>query len=121
MSDRFGLAIDQTTNDLFVNPTTGDMGVVTDAAAIAQHVRQRLKTFLGEWFLDTEAGVPWLDELFGRPYDPALAESIVKEEVLNTDGVKEILSFSVGFDRTKRNLIIREIEVLTVYDEKVIV
>lgn len=120
MTDRIGLAIDQDTNDLYLTPN-GALAIVTDARAIGEHVRQRLKTFKGEWFLDTDAGVVWLDEIFGRAYDPALAESVVKAEILNTDGIKEIMSFSVAFDRTTRNLIIREVEVLSKYDEKVVI
>lgn len=113
-----GLAIDPTTNDLFVR-AEGDLAIVTGAEAIGQHVRQRLKTYRGEWFLDTTVGVPWLQELFGNAYDPGLAESVVKAEILDTFGVSRIDAFAVGFNRTTRALIIDGVEVLTVYDEAV--
>lgn len=112
-----GLAIDPETNDLFLR-ADGSLAVVRDALAIGQHVRQRLKTFEGEWFLDTTAGVPWLDQIFGRAYDPALAESVVKAEILDTRGVTEITSFSVSFADTTRGLIIRDVGVLTTFDER---
>jgi hypothetical protein len=114
--DRIGLAIDPSTNDLALE-ADGRLSVVHDALAIGQHVRQRLMTFEGEWFLDTTAGVPWLDRILGRGYDPALAEAVVKAEVLATDGVTEITSFSVRFVSDPRQLDIRGVEVLTVYDE----
>lgn len=120
MTDRIGIAIDQGTNDLFL-AASGGLAVVTNAAAIGQHVRQRLMTFEGEWFLDIDAGVVWLNSIFGFQYDPALSESVVKAEILDTEGVKEILSFAVGFSRQRRELIINEVEVLTVYDTKVII
>src|SRR5690606_17790014 len=120
MSVRFGLAIDEATNDLYL-AADGNLAVVTDAEAVGQHVRQRLQTFLGEWFLDTTAGVPWLDQILGKNYDPALAESVVKAEILATDGVEEILSFSVSFDRATRGLIIRSVEVRTMFDEVIAV
>ena len=120
MSVRFGLAIDESTNDLFV-AAGGNLATVTDAEAVGQHVRQRLQTFIGEFFLDTSCGVPWLDQILGQNYDPALAESVVKAEILATDGVEEILSFSVSFDRATRGLIIRSIEVRTMFDEVVTV
>lgn len=120
MSVRFGLAIDQGTNDLIL-ASDGNLATVNDAEAVGQHVRQRLQTFLGEWFLDTAAGVPWLTDILGRNYDPALAESVVKAEILATDGVEEILSFSVSFDRATRGLLIRSIEVRTMFDEVVTV
>lgn len=120
MTDRIGLAIDPDTNDLYLTPD-GHLAVVTDAHAIGEHVRQRLKTFAGEWFLDTTAGVPWLDEILGRQYDPALAETVTKAEILDTEGVREILAFAVSYDQVTRNLIQSGIEVLTVYDEKVVI
>ena len=117
---RFGVAIDQATNDLFLT-AAGNLATVTDAEAVGQHARQRLSTFSREWFLDTTAGVPWLDQILGKAYDPALAESVVKAEILNTDGVTEITSFSVSFDKATRGLIIRSVEVGTVFDEEVTV
>lgn len=114
---RIGLAIDPATNDLFLRPS-GDLAMVNDAEAVGQHVRQRLKTFEGEWFLDTTAGVPWLDQILGKNYDPALAEAVVKAEILDTDGVTEITSFSVSFDRATRGLIMRSIAVNTEFDQE---
>lgn len=114
---RIGLALDPATNDLFLR-TNGELAVVEDAHAVGQHVRQRLKTFEGEWFLDTTAGVPWLDQIMAKNYDPALAEAVVKAEILDTDGVTEITAFSVRFNRTIRNLDIHSVEVLTEYDEE---
>lgn len=115
---RIGLAIDPATNDIHLAPD-GNLATVHDAHAVGQHVRQRLMTHRGEWFLDTEAGVPWLDQLLGRAYDPALAEAVVKAEILDTDGVEEITSFSVRFFREPRNLDIHSVEVLTEYDLEV--
>jgi hypothetical protein len=38
----------------------------TDADAIAQTIVIRLKTFLGEWFLDENRGLPYLTQIFGK-------------------------------------------------------
>lgn len=116
MATRIGLAIDPVTNDLLL-ASDGSLATVTDAEAVGQHAKQRLSTFQGEWVYDTTAGVPWLSQILGKGYDPALAESVVKAELLDTDGVEEITSFSVGFEKGTRGLIINEVEVLTDYDE----
>lgn len=113
-----GLALDPATNDLHLDEA-GALIVVSDAEAVGQHVRQRLMTYRGEWFLDTTAGVPWLQEIMGRAYDPALAEATVKAEILDTDGVSAIEAFSVAFSRDVRALNIRDVSVLTTYDESV--
>lgn len=113
-----GLSLDPETNDLHFDGNNS-LVLVRDASAVGQHVRQRLMTFQGEWFLDTTAGVPWLAQIMGKDYDPALAEAVVKAEILNTDAVTEITTFSVGFNRGTRDLQIRNIEVLTEYDLEV--
>lgn len=118
--NHFGLAIDPETNDLYLD-NRNNLAVVRKAQAVGQHVRQRLMTYQGEWFLDTTAGVPWLAQIMGKEYDPALAEAVVKAEILDTHAVTEITSFSVGFNRGTRDLQIREIEVLTSYDKEVLV
>lgn len=120
VATRIGLALDEATNDLFLSDD-GNLAMVTDAEAVGQHGRQRLQTYSGEWFLDTTCGVPWLDQVLGKGYDPALAEAVVKAELLDTDGIEEITSFSVAFDKGSRGLIINEIEVLTMFDEEVTV
>lgn len=117
MTSRTGLAINQTTNDLYFEDNS--LVMVTDALAVGQHVRQRLNTYEGEWFIDTTAGVPWLKKILGQRYDPALAEAVTKASILGTDGVTEITSFSVGFDRATRGVSIRSVEIMTDYDERV--
>jgi len=114
-----GLALrpnDEGIHDLALSDN-GNLDMVYDAEAVGQHARQRLMTFAGEWFLDTAAGVPWLSEILGRRYDPALAEAVVKAEILETHGVTEITEFSVGFSRATRELQVRGVAVSTIYDE----
>lgn len=113
-----GLAIDKTTNDLALDGA-GNMMTVTDAHAVGQHVRQRLKTHQGEWFLDTQAGVPWLDQVLGRQYDPALAEAVIKAEISETAGVTGISGFSVQFDGRTREISAFDMTVETIFDEEV--
>lgn len=118
--NRVGLAIDQSTNDLQID-AGGNLVLVRDAHAVGQHARQRLQTFAGEWFLDGTVGVPWLSQILGKGYDPALGEAVVKASLLATDGVTEITSFSVSFNQPTRGLNIRGVEVRTDYDQVVTV
>ena len=120
---RIGLAlrrIGSALADLYLE-ADGNLAVVRDAEAVGQHVRVRLMTYEGEWFLDNQAGVPWLRDLLGGGQDPVLAESLIKAEILDTDGVTGINSFSVRFDNQTRGLAAFNIEVTTVYDEEVAV
>jgi len=113
-----GLAINATTNDLYLG-TDNNLATVSGAHAIGQHARQRLKSHEGEWFLDTSAGVPWLQDVMGRQYDQALAEAVIKDAIAATYGVTEINSFSARFDASKRALEAYSIAVATIYDQEV--
>lgn len=97
----------------------GGLAVVRNAEAVGQHIRQRLMTHEGEWFLDKSAGVTWLTDVLGNRYDPIVAEALTKAEILETDGVTDITSFSVRFDRSVRGLTAHNISVETEYDERV--
>lgn len=111
-------AIHPDTNDLFLDEA-GNVATVIGAEAVGQHAKQRLQTFYGEWFLDNTAGVQWLSELFAKEFNPELAEAVVKNEILDTDGVTSIESFSVSFNNHTRNLQIRDVAINTVYEEVV--
>lgn len=112
-----GLAIDKDTNDLAL--VGNSLALVTDAQAVGQHVRQRLKTHQGEWFLDTQAGVPWLQQLLGRQYDPTLAEAVIKSVISETAGVTGLSGFSVRFDGRTREIAAFNMAVETIFDAEV--
>lgn len=110
-----GIGIDFDSGDIrFKN---GHLVMVEGARAVQEHAVQRVKTFDGEWFLDTTAGLPWWQRILGHQFDEALAEAVVKAEVFGTKGVTEITSFSVDFSRVARVINIHDITVATEYDE----
>jgi hypothetical protein len=78
-----------------------------DDEATAQAVKTRLLLLFNEWFLDTQAGVPHLQEIMVKPSNLPLAESIIKRTILDTEGVVELRSFGMTFDRETRRLTIQ--------------
>jgi hypothetical protein len=81
------------------------------AEAAAQRLRCRLLTILGEWFLDTSAGVPWwqpegsaTQPIMGGPKNLQYAEAVIKAQILGTDGIATIEAFSMVFNGTTRKL-----------------
>lgn len=88
----------------------------TDAESVAQRVKTRLLLLKEEWFLDTDAGVPYLQEIAIKPANLPLAEAIIKRTILETEGVLEIRSFSMIYDRNTRRLNI-EATVATIYED----
>lgn len=89
-------------NELLLDGTR--IARVVDGAQVVQAVRSRLLFYLGEWLLDTTAGVPYTQQIFVKPANLPRVESLLKTEILQTDGVAELISFSLVFDRTTRQV-----------------
>jgi hypothetical protein len=67
--------------------------LVDSPAAVAQAVSTRLKLIQGEWFLDTQAGVPYNTEVLGFGTIPYY-DFAIKDAIINTPGVSSIVSYS---------------------------
>lgn len=90
--------------DLEIGPL-GDMtgGIVGGADEIIQRVRTRLGRFLGEWFLDQEAGLPWLESILGGS-NRSNATLLIRREILDTEGVTRIVRFEPLWSNRTREL-----------------
>lgn len=84
----------------------GIANMALDAESVAQRVTTRLLLLLNEWFLDTDAGVPYLQEVAIKPANLPLAEAVIKRTILETEGVLEIRSFNLTLNRETRRLTI---------------
>lgn len=71
--------------------------------AVAQAVQTRLGLFTGEWFLDTTDGTPWRTDILGK-YTQGAYDAVLKDRILQTDGVKSIDAYSSSLDRNARRL-----------------
>ena len=89
-------------NDLYL--LNGRISTVQDGNEVLQHVRTRLLTYQAEWFLDTTAGVPYLQSILIKPANLSATESIIKSEILQTPGVDGLSSFGLEFNKTTRTL-----------------
>lgn len=90
-------------DDLLV--TGYDLGLVSDGDQVLQSTKIRLRFFKGEWFLDTDAGVPYFsDVLVKGPEARGHVESIFKRAILSTPEIKTLKSFSLDFDAAQRAL-----------------
>jgi hypothetical protein len=82
----------------------GDLVLVDGKDAIEQHLRIRLKTFKGEWFLDQRVGVPYFQNIFIRAPNLAVVNAIYRKAILSTPGVTGVDSLLVSLDRGTRHL-----------------
>lgn len=76
-------------------------GPLTDAGIThpyTENVSQRLKilllSFKGEWFYDTQYGVPYYQSILGKKTSKAAVDLIIQTAILSEPGVKQIVSFS---------------------------
>lgn len=88
------------------------------AEAVAQNVKTRLLLLQEEWFLDTRAGVPWLQKIMVKPVRLLLANTIIKRTMLQTVGVTKIVKYSTSFDRETRRLTVAA-TLNTIYGETI--
>lgn len=82
---------------------SGQDFLVDSPEAVAQAVRTRLALNLGEWFADTSDGMPWDTEVLGK-YTELTRDAVIKDRVLGTPGVTELLEYSSTFEGNTRAL-----------------
>ena len=76
--------------------------LVEDKEEVKQSLKIELSTNVGEWFLNLQFGVPWIEMLSGEPPERFRAEI---SKILNADpAVEEIKSVNVNLNRSQRYL-----------------
>lgn len=92
--------LDQSTGDLQI--ANNSLSLTTGREAIRQHLQCRFRLFLGEWFLDTDQGVPWFRDVLIKQSSFAVVKEILKTVILDTPGVISITVFDFDYDGTTR-------------------
>ncbi len=89
--------------------STEDLEVLDGINAIAQHIRIRLRFFLGEWFLDTRVGVPYYRQILIKGANENIVRETLRRVISETPGVASIEEFSFTFgdaERQARKLVV---------------
>lgn len=83
---------------IFVNGPLSSSGITQESAeVVAQRLSIRLKTFLGEWFLDVGYGVPYYQQILAKKTTKVAVDRIFQQQILSERGVRELVSFSSTF------------------------
>lgn len=69
---------------------------------VAQRLFIKLRTFKGEWFLNTETGVPYFQSIFGKNRSKSSVDMIFQEQIMSERGVLEITEFNSLLDNARR-------------------
>ncbi|HBL8926457.1 TPA: hypothetical protein LTW74_001380 [Enterobacter hormaechei] len=84
--------------------TNGLLQYVDGAERVRQQVEFRLNLWRGEWFLDSQFGTPYLQDVLGKQVTLNGALSAIRAEILAVEGVNGIVEFTYNFERAERNL-----------------
>lgn len=101
-------------NDHDILIKDGDFLLIDNAERVAQQIKVKLLTFLGEWFLDTTWGVPYLEYILVKQPKQELIKQILSEQILSVDDVKSLNALELDYQVKVRTLIINY-EVSTEY------
>ena len=69
--------------------------LINDQDELRQRLTTRLQVFLGEWWQDVTLGIPYLDKILIKNPLYDTISSLLKREILDTDGIKSLLKFSM--------------------------
>lgn len=92
-----------------VDPLTGDMLFghsqadywLNDARGVGQLVSSRLRLWLGDWFLNTDDGTPWLTRVLGK-YTTDIRDATIQQRILATPNVTGITNYNSQLDPQPR-------------------
>lgn len=106
------IALHANNHDILIKD--GDFLLIDNAERVAQQIKVKLLTFLGEWFLDTTWGVPYLEYILVKQPNQELIKQILSEQILSVDDVKSLNALELDYQVKVRTLIINY-EVSTEY------
>lgn len=89
-------------HDLDTSPL--DLKLVDNAEQVRQQLLIKLKLWRGEWFLDTEFGTPYIQQILGKQLTLSGALAALRKSILEVEGVRQIVSFSYKFNNQTRFL-----------------
>lgn len=81
----------------------GDFVLATGRDAITQHLRIRLRTFRGEWFLDRRVGLPYYQQILVKGPNLAAVKALYRRAIMETPGVTELRHLEVTMDHATRS------------------
>ncbi len=98
----YDLAMNVQTGDLVVR--NGDLIIVNNGERVAQQVLITLREWLGEWFLKTSDGVPYLEYILVKKPNEAHVRQVLSEAIQSVEGVKGVTELEFAFNRILRTL-----------------
>lgn len=81
-----------------------DLKLTDETNVVAQRVKRALLLFKGEYFLDTDLGMPYYDDILGTKNSIDTLQAIFVNAIREVRGVADVKEFNMAFDNEKRTL-----------------
>ena len=81
-----------------------DFNFVDGAERVKQQIKITLQTFLGEWFLDVNHGVPYFESVLVKQPNRAAIEAILRTKIKDVPDVSAVRSLQLSVDSKSRYL-----------------
>lgn len=95
----FDLLLDESTNDLILE--NNDLVLTsTNQEALRQRLSIHLLMYRGEWFLNTEFGVPYMQQLIGIARTKETIDAVLRSEIALETTEDLIGNFTSNYDNT---------------------
>lgn len=82
----------------------GDLVINSGIGGIQQDILTRLRTYLGEWFLDNTIGMPYFQQILLKNPDQSKIDAAFINMIMGTPGVISLVSYSFATDFVLRTL-----------------
>lgn len=83
-----------------------DLKLTDEKSVIAQRVKRALLLFKGEYFLDSELGMSYYDDILGTKNSIDAIQAVFINAIREVKGVADIKEFNIAFDNEARALTI---------------
>ena len=100
----YDIAADINTSDIVLQ--NGDILMIDNAERVAQQIQITLRFWLGEWFLNTTDGVPYLEYILVKQPNMAHIRQILTEQIQSVEGVNAVTDMELTFDQRERSLLV---------------
>lgn len=84
--------------------STNDFQLVDGVEAVRQELQIRFRFFLGEWFLNTAEGVPYIRDVLKKAANEAQVRAMLAEVARSTAGVASVDTVELDLDNATRLL-----------------
>ena len=93
---------------LKTDPLTRDLAIpvvlLRGIDAVAQHLREHMQFFLGEWFLDIREGVPYFRDVLIKNPNSGVVDSLFRRVILRSQDIAEVRDLNTELDVAARTL-----------------